>query len=259
MNAQMENCNKVNRDRKETLVIIPAHNEAENIQKVFDSLERDEIAAFADIVVIDDASVDGTGEAVKRRGYRLIENSSRLGYGKTLQQGYVFASSRDYRYVIHMDADGQHDTCNIPGIYRRLLEKDRDGRQPDIVMASRYMEGSSPFPVSLWRKGAYALFRMVIRAVTGRWIADPTTGLQGLSQRTFRYYMERGHYDKYPDANIVIQMLLLGFHIVEIPAVMHIRTDGKSMHHGLKALWYMVHMCCSIVGVVFRVKVLKNG
>lgn len=255
----MENSSKAERGRKEVLVIIPAHNEAENIQKVFDCLERDAVREFADILVINDASTDGTEEVIKGRGYRQLRNASRLGYGRALQQGYRYAFRHSYKYVIHMDADGQHDSCNIIRIYHRLLERDADGRKPDIVMASRYMADSSPFPVSLWRKAAYAMFRVVIRVLTGRRIADPTTGLQGLNRRTFCYYMQRKHYDKYPDANIVIQMLLLGFHIVEIPAVMHIRTDGKSMHHGPKALWYMIRMCFSIVGVVFRVKVLKDG
>ncbi len=259
MNAQMENCNKVNRDRKETLVIIPAHNEAENIQKVFDSLERDEIAAFADIVVIDDASVDGTGEVVKRRGYRLITNCRRLGYGGALQHGYRYAEEYGYSYVIQMDADGQHDSCNIAGIYRKLQEKDPDDELPDIVLASRYMEGSTPFPVSVWKRMAYALFRFLIYRITGRKIADPTTGLQGLNRRTFRYYAKDGNYHRFPDANIIIQMLLLGCRIVEIPAVMHVRTDGRSMHHGIHAAWYMLRMMGSILRVVFRIKVLKMG
>lgn len=245
-------------EKKDLLIIIPAHNEEENIRKVFDSLERDKIADIADILVINDASSDATGKVIADRGYSHITNSSRLGYGGALRQGYRYARRHDYAYVIHMDADGQHDTCNIPPIYNKLREKDENGRLPDIVLASRYMEGSSEFPVSIWRRVAYALFRVIIRAVTGRKIADPTTGLQGLSKRTFLYYAEKHHYDKYPDANIIIQMLLLDFRIVQMPAVMHVRTDGRSMHHGLNTVWYMLRMCWSIAVVVFRIKVLKR-
>ena len=57
---------------------------------------------------------------------------------------------------------------------------------------------------------------------------------------------------------MVIQMLLLGFRIAEIPAVMHARTDGKSMHHGWNAVWYMVRMLWSIIKIVFRIRVLKR-
>lgn len=253
----MENSSKAERGRKEVLVIIPAHNEAENIQKVFDCLERDAVREFADILVINDASTDGTEEVIKGRGYRFITNVRRLGYGGALQQGYRYAEQHEYSYVIQMDADGQHDSCNIAGIYDRLQERGTDGELPDIVLASRYMEGSTPFPVSVWKKMAYALFRLLIYRITGRHIADPTTGLQGLNRKTFRYYAKDGHYDRFPDANIIIQMLLLDCRIVEIPAVMHVRTDGQSMHHGVRAVWYMLRMMGSILGVIFRIKVLK--
>lgn len=243
--------------RKELLIIVPAHNEEKNIRTVFDCLERDHISDIADILVINDASSDGTEAVITDRGYHHITNRSRVGYGRALQQGYRYACRHEYRYVIHMDADGQHDTCNIQEIYKRLLGKDSHGRSPDIVMASRYMEGSSAFPVSIWRRMAYALFRVIIRRVTGRRIADPTTGLQGLNRRVFQYYAGKGHYDKYPDANIIIQMLLLGYRIVEMPAVMHVRSDGRSMHRGFRAVWYMLRMFCSITAVVIRIKVLK--
>lgn len=157
-----------------------------------------------------------------------------------------------------MDADGQHDVCNIPQIYERLRQKDADGRYPDIVLGSRFMEESSDFPVSMTKKLAYALFRKMIKMTTGRHIYDPTTGLQGLSRKAFLYYSKYKHFDdKYPDANMIIQMLLLGFKVEEIPAVMHNRQTGVSMHSGLKPVIYMFRMVFSIIGVVFRVKVLK--
>lgn len=56
---------------------------------------------------------------------------------------------------------------------------------------------------------------------------------------------------------MIIQMLLLGFKVEEIPAVMHNRQTGVSMHSGLKPVIYMFRMVFSIIGVVFRVKVLK--
>ena len=121
-----------------------------------------------------------------------------------------------------------------------------------------FMEGSSDFPVSVTKKLAYALFRQMIKMTTGRHICDPTTGLQGLSRKAFLYYSKYKHFDdKYPDANMIIQMLLLGFKVEEIPAVMHNRQTGVSMHSGLKPVIYMFRMVFSIIGVVFRVKVLK--
>lgn len=239
---------------KKLLVIIPAHNEERNIRKVFAQLEQNEISRIADILVIDDASLDRTRKVAEESGYTLLKNRRHEGYGRTLQNGYRYAAAKNYTYVIQMDADAQHDPCNIPVIYKRLLEEDA----PDIVLASRFMGGSADFPVSAVRKAAYAMFRTIIRLATGRVIADPTTGLQGLSRSAFTFYSGKGHFDTYPDANMVIQMLLLGFKIVETPAVMHARTDGRSMHHGLHAVTYMFRMFYSIAVVLFRIKVLKK-
>ena len=105
----------------------------------------------------------------------------------------------------------------------------------------------------------YTLFRSLIRIFTGKKISDPTTGLQGLSRRTFCYYAGFDHFDdQYPDANMILQMIMLGYEVKEIPALMHQRTTGKSMHSGLKPIIYMIRMCYSIFAVWIRIKVLKT-
>ena len=243
---------------KELLIIMPAYNEEKNIVPVLEKLEQPEIAEIADVLVMNDASCDSTNWVVKKHGHNLVTHVFNLGYGSALQLGYKYAIRRNYKYVIQMDADGQHDVCNILKLYERLKTADADGRCPDIVLGSRFMEGSSDYPVSFVRKIAYGLFRMLIRLFTERKIADPTTGLQGLSRKAVLYYSKYKHFDdRYPDANMIIQMILLGFKVEEIPAVMHVRTSGKSMHAGLKPILYMFRMTFSILAVVFRIKVLK--
>ncbi len=243
---------------KELLIIIPAYNEEKNIHKVLGQLEQPEIASIADVLVIDDASQDDTGRIVSARGHRLVRHVFNLGYGSALQLGYQYAERKGYRYVIQMDADGQHDAWDIPVIYEKLKEKNEQGESPDIVLASRFMEQSSHFSFSLMKKLACVMFRALIWLTTGKQIADPTTGYQGLSRSAFCYYAGYGHFDdKYPDANMVLQMMLLGYSIAQIPAQMHARTEGKSMHSGLKPVWYMLRMCFSMLSILFRVKILK--
>lgn len=242
------------------LIIIPAYNEEKSIRKVLDKLEQPEIQKIADVLVMNDASSDETNWIVKDRHHALVTHVFNLGYGSALQLGYKYAIRRKYKYVFQMDADGQHDVCNIPVIYEKLREADENGEYPDIVLGSRFVEGSSEFPVSMSKKIAFALFRGMIKLGTGRSIKDPTTGLQGLSRRTVLYYSRYNHFDdKYPDANMIMQMLLLGYRIEEIPAIMHVRTEGVSMHSGLKPIVYMFRMFFSILAVVFRIRVLKIG
>ena len=244
--------------KKDVLIIIPAYNEGNNIRRTLNQLENLEMKENADILVINDASTDSTNWIVKEMHYPMISQLFNMGYGCALQTGYKYAVRRGYKYVIQMDGDGQHDVCNIPVIYEKLKEKGPDGQCTDIVLGARFMEGSGDFPVSTAKKIVYSMFRFLIRRTTGNRIADPTTGLQGLSRKAFLYYSKYNHFDdKYPDANMIILMMLVKFRVVEIPAVMHTRLEGKSMHSGLKPFWYMLRVMYSVLIVLFRVKVLK--
>ena len=244
--------------QKELLIIIPAYNEGKTIGALLDKLEHPEIAQIADILVMNDASKDNTAEIVRNRKHTVITHVYNLGYGSGLQVGYKYAARRGYQYVVQMDADGQHDACNVLALYECLKKADASGKYPDIVIGSRFLEGSTTFPISTVKKLAIAMFRMLIKLGTGKRILDPTSGLQGLNRKAFGFYARFGHFDdKYPDANMIMQMLLLGFRVEEVPAVMHARTEGVSMHSGLKPVKYMFRMMFSIMAVWVRIKVYK--
>ena len=219
-------------NKKDLLIVIPAYNEEENLGKVLDSLAVQEIAGHTDVLVVNDASVDHTPQVAYDHGARVVSNIINMGYGCGLQIGYKFAVRYGYKYVIQIDGDGQHDVCNIPRIYE-ALSSPTEGEAPDIVLGSRYMEGSSEY--------------------------NPTTGLQGLSRRTLAYYSKYQRFDdRYPDANMLVQMLLLGFRVEQIPAVMHYRNAGKSMHAGvLKPAVYMIRMTLQLIAVWVRIRIMK--
>ncbi len=245
--------------KKELLIIIPAYNEEKTIPKVLEQLENPEIANLADVLVMNDASSDRTNWEVKQRHHAVVTHVFNLGYGSALQLGYKYAIRYGYRYVIQMDADGQHDVSNVLHLYKELKTPDENGQYPDIVLGSRYMDGSAAFKTSSLKRFAYWMFRHIIKMATGRTIADPTTGLQGLSRRAALYYSKFNNFDdRYPDANMITNMLLSEFRVVEIPAVMHTREFGKSMHSGLKPIGYMFHMFLSIMAVLVRQHILKN-
>ena len=245
-------------NKKELLIIIPAYNEEQTIKNLLKELEKPEIASIADVLVMNDASSDSTSWVAKAENRAVVTHVFNLGYGSGLQLGYKYAVRKRYHYVIQMDADGQHDVCNIPVIYKELKTMDAQGNLPDIVLGCRFMEGITDFPVSIAKKIAFIWFRALLKLGTGRKVADPTTGLQGLSWKAFLFYSQYNHFDdKYPDANMLMQMLLLGFQVREVPAVMHARTTGTSMHSGLKPFVYMFRMTFSLFSVWLREKVLK--
>ena len=243
---------------KDLLIIIPAFNEENTIRSTINGLVSAGITETADILIINDASKDRTKEIVESMGVPCVTHVYNLGYGAGLHTGYKYAVNHGYEYIIQMDADGQHDVKNIPVIYS-ALKSEVDGQKPDIVLGSRFMDSESEYDAGLLKNIAFVWFRFIIKLITGKKIMDPTTGLQGLSRSAFGFYSGYNHFDdRYPDANMILQMLLLGFSINQVPAVMHKRAYGKSMHSGIiKPVVYMMRMTLQLFSVLVRERLLK--
>lgn len=243
---------------KDVLIIIPAYNEQEHIGALLDALAAPEISSIADVLVMNDASTDHTSSVVRQRGVNVVSHVYNLGYGGGLQVGYKYAVRRRYKYVVQMDADGQHDVCNVLQIYQALTTPDASGKCPDIVLGSRFVPGAVTFPIGGFKKFAIYYFRILIHLLTGKTVLDPTTGLQGLNRHAFLLYSQFNQFDdRYPDTNVIIRMILLGYRVDEIPAVMHARSSGKSMHSGWKPVIYMIRMTLSVIATWMRARVLK--
>lgn len=238
-------------EKKRILLIIPAHNESESIDKVLIEVKQHKLIPYMDVLVIDDGSSDDTARKVEKQGVKVVSQIFNMGYGAALQTGYKYAMNHGYEYVLQMDADGQHDLLNLDMICEKLGCIGEKDDAPDIVVGSRFLNGSQSFLMSKLKMIAIYLFRMVIYRITGCKLTDPTSGLQGMNKKAFSYYAQYQNFDiKYPDLNMLIQMLLLGFKIQEIPAIMHERSAGVSMHSGLlKAGKYMIFMTLSTLKI----------
>lgn len=237
--------------KKELLIIIPVYNEAEAIGNLIDEMRELEVDKLGDLLIINDGSTDRTQQIVEGKQVAILNKPMNLGYGSTLQLGYKYATSMHYEYVIQLDGDGQHNLSNIPVIYDALK---RESDQPDIVIGSRFLSKDNEMKPSILKKIAIGLFTALIRLFTQQTITDPTSGLQGLNREAFSYYSKYGNFDyQYPDINMIIQMLLQGYTIQEVPGQMHERKTGKSMHSGIiKPMKYMVLISLSTISILIR-------
>ena len=144
---------------KKILLMIPAYNEAENIGALLKQMKEAGLETSMDILVIDDCSRDGTSEIVKEFGFKVIRQVFNMGYGAALQTAYKYAVEKDYDYLLQMDADGQHDLCNVEVLCGKLgcFSEDMD-TYPDIVIGSRFLEGSQSFHISRLKKYTILFF-----------------------------------------------------------------------------------------------------
>ena len=241
---------------KDTLIIIPAYNEESSIGDVIRDLLRSGANAYADILVVNDNSTDDTAQVVEDFGGRvlLISHIFNMGYGAALKTGYSYAEKNGYQYIIQLDGDGQHSIENVKMLHSRIT---RNGAA-DIVIGSRFLKESESYKVSFVKRIAIRFFGLIIKGVTKKTISDPTSGLQAMNKNAFSYYAGFMNFDpKYPDANMIIKMSLLGYKIEEIPAIMYPRYTGTSIHSGIKPIFYMFHMVLSTFIVMLQLRFLK--
>lgn len=232
-----------NNDR--VLFVIPAYNEAENIERVLQEIKKD--VDFADIVVINDCSKDNTKEIVEKNRVKCISNVFNMRYAMAVQTGIKYAQKYDYDYVIQFDADGQH----IASEAIKLYEEAKKGNY-DIVIGSRYLEDMG-YPCPFFRRVGTKLFEFLIKLFTKKRIADPLSGFQCLNKDVIKRYSVMGNYPEFPDANLIIEMLLLGYSIKEIPVKMRLRETGESMHGGIiKPIKYMIQMFYEVVVITIK-------
>ena len=232
--------------KDKVLIIMPAYNEAENIEKVLKEIKRD--INYADILVINDCSTDNTKEIVKKNKVKCITNIFNMQYAMAIQTGLKYARDYGYDYVIQMDADGQHIAKEAEKLYHEIKKS-----KADIVIGSRYVKEMG-YPCPVFRRIGTKMFELLIRLFCHQKIADPLSGFQCLNKRVVEKYAKIGEYPEYPDANLVIEMLLQGYKIKEIPVKMRLRENGVSMHSGIiKPIKYMIEQFYTCI-VIF----LKN-
>ncbi len=218
------------------LVIIPAHNEQENIGQVLDAL-REGYAQY-DYVVVNDGSTDATGRICRARGFRVIDLPVNLGLPGAFQAGMMYAAAQGYDCTLQFDADGQHRPEYIAPMLAEL-EKGWD-----IVIGSRFLQVKKP--KSLRVLGSY-LISWTITLMTGQRICDPTSGMRMYNRGMIEEFAAGVNYPPEPDT--ISYLIKNGARVCEVQVSMRERTAGKSYLGFVGSLRYMVKMLVSILFV----------
>lgn len=159
----------------DVLVIIPTYNEIENISNIIDAV-MDKPDGF-NVLVIDDASPDGTQDAVRSKmqqypGRVFMETrEGKLGLGTAYIHGFKWALKRGYEYVIEMDADFSHNPDDLTRLYHEC--KDRGA---DMSIGSRYVSGVNVVNWPMGRVLMSYFASMYVRFITRMKLRDATAG-----------------------------------------------------------------------------------
>lgn len=225
------------------LVILPAYNEAGNIEKTIKDIT--EHAKSFDYVIINDSSTDNTLEICEQNGFHVINLPVNLGIGGGVQTGYLYALRNGYDIAVQFDGDGQHNASYLEKMAERMAEENLD-----MLIGSRYIEKEG-FQSSSLRRLGIRYFTMMIRALTGKKITDPTSGMRMVNRRVIAMFAKEYPKD-YPEPESVVTILKKGMKVEEIPVLMNERENGVSSISMWKSVYYMIKVSLAILMAVIR-------
>ena len=222
----------------DVLFVIPALNEEANLPSVIQELR----AAWPEalVLVVSDASADGTARVARELGAQAASLPFHLGYGGAVQTGIKYGLRQRMRGVVTFDADGQHDPADVGP----LVQAVRDGA--DVAIGSRALAAGS-YRGGIARRGGRALFGLLARLLTGLQLTDPTSGLKALGPRGQELFALSRFPDRYPDADALVLARRAHLVITERPARMRASRNHRSMHGGVRSVPYTFNMLFSLL------------
>jgi dolichol-phosphate mannosyltransferase len=209
------------------LVIVPTYNERANIERLIPAILAQDKSL--EILVVDDASPDGTGglvDAIAKANPRvhILERAGKLGLGTAYLAGFRWALERKYDLVFEMDADFSHNPEMLPEFLKTVTEA-------DLVIGSRYQNGR--VNVVNWPMSRLLLSytaNLYARGVTGLPIADTTAGFKCFRRNVLESIdLSAVKSNGYAfQIEIHYRVWKRGFRLVEIPIIFVDRTEGVS-------------------------------
>lgn len=219
--------------KSDTVIIIPTYNEKENIEKMIRILLA--LEHPFDVLVVDDASPDGTADIVKSlmnefpQRVFILERSGKLGLGTAYIAGFKWALERHYEYIFEMDADFSHNPDDVPRLYAACAEEGYD-----LSIGSRYVTGVN---VVNWPMGRVLMSYFAskyVRFITRLPVYDTTAGFNCYR----RNVLETMNLDdiRFKGYAFQIEMkftaYMCGFSIKEVPVIFVNRVLGVSKMSG---------------------------
>lgn len=204
---------------------MPTYNERENLPSLIE-----EILATADveIMILDDASPDGTGRAAdllaeKHGRVQVVHRPRKLGVGAAYKDGFARALRQGYDRIFEMDADFSHQPRYLPDLLAALEDA-------DVVVGSRYVEGGSIENCKASRRLISLVSNTAAGAILGLPIHDATAGFVGFK----RHVLETIDFESIEGEGYAFQVELkfrayrAGFSLVELPILFWDRVAGAS-------------------------------
>lgn len=212
------------------VVIVPTFNEVDSLARVVDGLRQ--AAPDVDVLVVDDASPDGTGDLADRlaaahANVAVLHRAGKNGLARAYADGFAWARERDYDIVVEMDADGSHPATTLPVMLDRLTAGDD---RLALVIGSRWVDGGAVENWPAYRRFLSKAGNHYARVMLRLPVRDSTAGYRAyrapvLHAITRRPVASQGYCFQ---IDLALRVHDGGFAIAEVPIVFRERESGVS-------------------------------
>ena len=210
---------------KKILIFSATYNEINNISELISEIKKN--CNYADILIIDDNSPDGTGVLLKKieeenNQLKVIIREGKLGLDTAHKYAYDYATKNDYDYLITMDADLSHDPKEIPNFLENIYDN-------DFVLGSRYMTGGKN-KLNFFRFALSFIANKVIKYLLNLKCSEFTSSFRAFNLKKMKnFQIEKINSKGYSFfMETIYQVNKQGFNIIEIPIIFEVRLHGES-------------------------------
>jgi len=201
------------------VAVIPALNEEASIAAVLDAIPAEWCGLAVDTIVVDDGSADATGAVAAAHGAHVARHASNRGQGAAFATAYTLARDHGARFIVTLDADGQWDPADVPGVLAPVV-----AGEADLALGSRVL-GRAETSDNV-RAAGVRVFSGLVRLLTGVRISDTSSGLRAMvAELTARVTLDQ---PQYQSSELLLGAIAHGYRVTERPVTMHARTAGQS-------------------------------
>ncbi len=217
--------------RPRVVVVMPAFNAARTLEACVAAVPRDIVD---EIILVDDASGDGTVAVARRLGLTVFVHEVNRGYGGNQKTCYGEALKRGARIVVMVHPDHQYDPQVIPQLIEPLLTGAADAVFGSRILGGRVREGGMPW----WKVAANVALTRLENAVFGLRLSEYHSGFRAYSGRYLECVNLAANSDGFVfDSEIIAQGVVAGLTIAEIPIATRYFPEASMIGFGQSVLY----------------------
>ena len=227
-----------------TVAVVPAYNEAGAIGRVVEEI-RGFDPSF-DVVVVDDASSDGTAAIARAHGATVLRLPFNVGIGGAVQTGFRYALREGYDRAVRLDGDGQHDASELAKLLTPL-----EVGEADVVIGSRFVDPAGTYRPPLARRLGIRVFARLVSLLGRQRVTDTTSGFMALDRVGIELFASEYPHD-YPEVEATLVALRSGLRLSQVQVAMRERETGSSSITFVRSLYYTAKVLLALLVASLR-------